>query len=799
MNKIPDDFKWKEYVLLNPDLAESNMDTEHQAMFHYINYGVNENRKYKFDSNNILPEDFNAKIYRFLNSDLFHLTDLQATQHYINHGKQENRSYKCSFGFDNNFDPRLYKLYNADLAHLTDIQALQHYSEHGHREGRTYYTGVSFDTLMQQKHQQNVGGSIKNGVMLINHDISLTGAPLFLYDLYDYLAEHNIFKNIVIVEPYPNNILPQAPNKLYHFNDPQNLMSLIENMDPVLIYSNSLNLYARNLSIFYYWIYKTIFHFHETYEPYSRFIDKNISLQAASVKVVSEKIKQEFLANQTFNNISVFPPFLSYKKLAKIDHDYKLVCYVRNIYREINTDKVIVGMSGSLCDRKNFSLFYLLAKACPDIEFVWIGGQNLDEYLIKTLGHIAKDIPNNFFWIENTSNPYKYFDILDYFFLTSQSDPCPLVVLENLYLNNKVIVLKNNIHTEHDESQLENFINIDNDTNDTVDDIIIKFKQLQLNKQDNQTNKNKEYIITNYSKPQNFCITSSQKNHNNNYFVCSLYEAKPGDVNLSYYINLINQFIIRNEYSYKVIVALAYDEQYNQETVKELYSKLINIDQVLLKDNRGYDIGGLIDAINYIYSSYAIDENSRICYTHSKSNIHWRNLNDKIFYVDNVGDFDTISTDRFTTYCGMDDMNRPLFSEYPHVFDSTEMASGEFRYIQGTVFRSKTMYLKTLYDKYDNIKPILTHKDKDDIYWQSIMKNETLFNNYVAQYSNNIFNNPININSSKIIFNNLAKNYIELYQKFNLRGIPDCQIEHAIERYIGYLLTNNKKVYCYAA
>ena len=56
MIKIPSDFDYKIYSKLNPDL---NILTEKEAIFHYLNFGLKENRLYK----NILPTDFNYLNY----------------------------------------------------------------------------------------------------------------------------------------------------------------------------------------------------------------------------------------------------------------------------------------------------------------------------------------------------------------------------------------------------------------------------------------------------------------------------------------------------------------------------------------------------------------------------------------------------------------------------------------------------------------------------------------------------------------------------------------------------------------
>jgi len=44
-NKLPNDFNWKTYIEVNNDLSIFN--NERQAIEHYINHGIHENRKYK--------------------------------------------------------------------------------------------------------------------------------------------------------------------------------------------------------------------------------------------------------------------------------------------------------------------------------------------------------------------------------------------------------------------------------------------------------------------------------------------------------------------------------------------------------------------------------------------------------------------------------------------------------------------------------------------------------------------------------------------------------------------------------
>ena len=136
---LPFDFDVIVYKELNKDLSNlSNIN----AIYHYINNGINEKRKYK---RNILPLDFDPEIYKKLNKDLKNLTDEEATNHYLTNGIDEKRKYKKNniYKDKNNlppddFDPVIYKKLNKDLKNLTDEEATNHYLTNGINEKRIY-------------------------------------------------------------------------------------------------------------------------------------------------------------------------------------------------------------------------------------------------------------------------------------------------------------------------------------------------------------------------------------------------------------------------------------------------------------------------------------------------------------------------------------------------------------------------------------------------------------------------------------------------------------------------------------
>jgi len=129
---IPNDFFWKNYIKLNSDLSEHS--NKEDAIKHYMNHGIFENRKYKID----IPNDFNWKTYLKLNPDLNQdSNEEEANNHYLINGFMENRKYKIDI--PNDFDCRNYLKLNPDLIQYDDDEEIiKHYKNYGFFENRKY-------------------------------------------------------------------------------------------------------------------------------------------------------------------------------------------------------------------------------------------------------------------------------------------------------------------------------------------------------------------------------------------------------------------------------------------------------------------------------------------------------------------------------------------------------------------------------------------------------------------------------------------------------------------------------------
>lgn len=393
------------------------------------------------------------------------------------------------------FDPKIYKLFNQDLFLIDDDAATNHYVYFGIKEKRKY----KCDFLHKETVQLDTD-CIKNRPVFINHDVSLTGAPIFLNDFASFLRD-KINIDPVMIDPYPNKIFKSYKlTRIYHFNDQIGLKNILNNIDPIFIYSNSVNLFYKNSDLFKEFFDKTIFHFHETLECVD--IDNLKKIKDQKIYTVADKIKKEF-EDAGCIDVNVFPPFISENKCQKIKKSSENV-EVFNDFRNIDKNKVIVGMSGQICKRKNFKLFYKTAERNPNKEFVWVGGEWCDTKIYGENFQL-----DNFFHVPYKNNPYPYFHMFDCFFLTSLVDPCPIVVLENLLLNKKVIVLKNNILYEH--KNLNNYFVVDN--KDKEEDAIINevTKILDGLQKKNFDKSGEHYIRCEFSKPK-FIFSINDKN-----------------------------------------------------------------------------------------------------------------------------------------------------------------------------------------------------------------------------------------------------------------------------------------------
>lgn len=806
----------------------------HNTRDHVIN-GRNGTMNNEYCLYENLPANFSCMYYRLFNSDLEHFTDdTELIQHYLQHGQFEHRWYQLPYDLPLDFDVKTYKEMNCDLATLHDGDAIRHFIENGQQEGRCYQKENFFSTTLPlnvtqlNEYIETTEQYYDQCCVFINHESNISGAPLFLYDYVVYLKTNNIFKNIIIFDVYPNAyyinnyVDPYNLIVLYHHNKVDGLVTLLQTLNPVFIYSNSLNIYTKHVQLFKEFYYKTIFHFHETYTFLSSFMKQDIkTLWDQHVYVVSPSIQMEYLQHQ-FTNVRLFSPFISNAKNEVVQRLFEEGIKEQDIWnwnnsQRLNPTKIIIGMCGNIDDfRKNFELFYIICSQHLQYEFVWIGG--------KQLSARYKKYPPNFFFIPTTSNVYAYYKQLDYFFLTSREDPCPTVILENLFIGNRCIVIKNCIKYEHERFLTNVAGNYMVLQNGDLPKLISQFRHLHLHKKQTIYEEGRQYIMNKFRIPTIHQITSSSTSLSSpakHILIFSIHWEPKFIQRLSLYKNLLQLYqLLQYPHSFDILFMISKQTDhaiqepatmqfyYNDSLDYYTYSckdtetenpqicdtlrhqfKFINQMQFIFCKNKGYDIGKFLTGLHYLQWNGIWNAYEYVTALHTKSNVKWCNELHKIFYISDLQSYDTICSDKFHVQYDNTDLNAVLIDQLTTKFELTKKDIQY--YVGGTVFTTKLMFFNEFIKQKDTqfrLYKTLTDIYTNDLYWQQIMMNSQSFLKYYEQYKCDIYNKPIDLDSRQVMIEKQCKNYFELWFVYHKRGIPDCQLEHALERYFGGLI-----------
>jgi hypothetical protein len=205
--------------------------------------------------------------------------------------------------------------------------------------------------------------------------------------------------------------------------------------------------------------------------------------------VVSKRIQKEF-EDKYNHKPEIQPPIFLDETLELIDKEFsKELPKVSNHKGDIDSSKITIGMCGQTETRKNPELFEKASKLYPDYNFLWVGGEE---------SHFAE--VDNLYHVPLVQLPFVYYRLMDYFILFSQEDPCPYVVLENLYVNNKVITFKDNIYTDHKCEQTKD-IYFEFDGEVSIENLCKVIDERVVEKNNRNSNVNgKKYIIDNFTK-----------------------------------------------------------------------------------------------------------------------------------------------------------------------------------------------------------------------------------------------------------------------------------------------------------
>jgi hypothetical protein len=266
-------------------------------------------------------------------------------------------------------------------------------------------------------------------IILIDHDIHFFGASKYLFYLSHELKKKKITCQYIGIIPHDF-----AKFDFYYHNDLFSILKYIENNNPKYIYINSMNTTLFQI-IDYIPKEKLIFHSHESMNDYPHesilpdfVVSEKIAQQYYDRYQIKPKIQRPFIPKEYIMNIL---------QLAQEPVDQKY----------IDNERITIGMCGEISKRKNFHLFATIASVFPQYDFLWIGG------------HTEETLSKNIIVLPYTNNPYQYYyHCIDYFLLTSEYDPCPYVILENILLETPIILFEKSIFTSHTDELIHSFL-----------------------------------------------------------------------------------------------------------------------------------------------------------------------------------------------------------------------------------------------------------------------------------------------------------------------------------------------------
>lgn len=394
-NRIPKDFSVEGYKECNGDLCK---ESDLFIVYHYVEFGCNEYRSYEKGP---VITDFDLQVYRELNRELMCLPENDLKKHFLTFHKQKQKEDKF---FNKDFFIQRNNIKDTDNLYKTYLQDIRFFKS---KEVETIVLNIPF---------------CKKDYVLVSHENNINGATHSLYIFANFLKSLN--KSFIILDVAKNSNEMYMKYNLseedfgYYYGDPTILYWYCAKIKSTKIIVNSIN-FAINAAV--QWLDRSnlLLFSRETKQDYMKF-----SCYEPDV-VITPLISNSYNTKPTVQT-PICPVFLQ-------ETIYK--CFDEPVCIEgLDQTKITLGMCGSLTKIKNYDLFLDIAKELPNYNFVWIGGDDLESNL------------SNVFHVQSTTNPFKYYKLIDYFLLCSEREPFGNVIIENLLLNKKVLTFKHNVY-----------------------------------------------------------------------------------------------------------------------------------------------------------------------------------------------------------------------------------------------------------------------------------------------------------------------------------------------------------------
>lgn len=405
---------------------------------------------------------FNAKYYIKTHPELKN-TGISPIIHYLTIGYKHG--YNPSEKFDNDFYLFLYPdIKNADM------NPLLHYVMYGRKEGRK---------ISKVSDKWNIDYNAINvepdSILLVTHEMSLTGAPIALQKMANILQKHN--RKFIVLSPFPGDLeqdfkqqkIPYIVDTQLKFRLRKNEKSLQQFMakfDSILL--NTIvslemapDIHTTNNKMC--WVHEGEFGF--TCE--SRIMDIAQAFEHVdkvySVGAYSQSFTDKYIHAGKSKTLLYGIDDIDFPKTAK------------------QNDKLRFGIFGVCCERKGHDLFIRAIKEMPEkirknCEFIIVGKINNDEFYNK-LKRDAEKLGITFTGQLSHSETIEKMSEIDIVVCPSLDDPMPIVCTEAAVLSKPIICSNCTGTAGFVKDGVNGFVyNLDNDN---LSDILVKVYKMK--------------------------------------------------------------------------------------------------------------------------------------------------------------------------------------------------------------------------------------------------------------------------------------------------------------------------------
>jgi len=291
-------------------------------------------------------------------------------------------------------------------------------------------------------------------VLLLNHHLSLTGAPKVALDIFDGIVPRMQISSVasqggplagrfrrlgpvVLLSDLPSgrNALVRAYRRVAR----SRWSASLRKWQPDIIYVNT----TAALSLAHVIELPSaplLLHVHELGAQLAAYSDpfRELFLERPERYIaVSDAVRRSLMADYSVpgGKISVIHP-------AVPTRDYRPR---ESLPEHSDTECLVVGGAGLPAWRKGTSLWVLMAyelrkiMGAGNVRFVWVGAaENQNSSQFRQMAH-KLNLDSDVEFVPITPEPLKHFERFHIFAMTSWTDACPLVVLENMMLKKPVV------------------------------------------------------------------------------------------------------------------------------------------------------------------------------------------------------------------------------------------------------------------------------------------------------------------------------------------------------------------------